>query len=327
MTHFYSRAQLPSSPSAAAASHLGCTCKHRKDGKECAACRARRLRQGSLGERSPLNPKGALRRGAQSVAAHRSSMPTLYHSMDGMTLGTSLGRLGRRTPGAGPSMGRPREIATPPSVRYKKILGFNINTAHCSCIKRLHSEMRSAKLMSKLYTKCGKDPKNKTGTAIEICHDKELKKLGVKAQTAGSTSSSGKVQINKSPGACGPIVDHATKIHEDVHATTTKSLQKLHGKNTPAFDAAWNDAKNWVADEVKAYRAEIPFYRAAIAHLKSICKKKRKGSGGHTGALVGGSVGGLAGILGGSLLANPFSAALGGLLGATAGAGLGSLFD
>lgn len=354
MSHFYRRSHVALSPATTTSSETApsttvlaaptrnkCACGGGKDGKpcQCATCKARRRRRRKSAKRSLA--KRSLRRSAPESRSSTTT-PGGHHRLAGLSLvdpGNRHRSAASRAAKSGPGL-KPSRIATSPAAgpralvrrkpleRRKKILGFNVNKSHCSCIKRLESERDWAVLMSKLYAKCGKDPKNKTSHDVEACHGAETKKLGLATSTAGSTSSTGKVTIKKSKGPCGPIVDHATKIHEAVHAKTTKQLQKLHGKKTAAFNKAWNDGPGWAADEVKAYGAEVPFYQAAINHLKTLCQKQPAAQGGgHTGAVVGGLLGALGGAIGGFFLGGPVGAILGGLLGAAGGAGLGSLFD
>lgn len=206
--------------------------------------------------------------------------------------------------------------------RQKRILGLNVTKSQCDCLKEIPGQIKWAQLAASVYDRCGKDPKNKTGTDVESCFDADMKKRGIKTSVAGTTSASGKVKINKTKGTCGRLWDHATKLHEKVHAGTQRQMVKTLGKNTPAFNAAWNKARNWGDDEVKAYGAEIPFYQAVAAHLRTICQK----GGDHGGALLGGIAGATLGA-GIGAFGGPIGALVGGAIGALGGALLGSLFD
>jgi hypothetical protein len=71
---------------------------------------------------------------------------------------------------------------------------------------------------------------------------------------------------------CQPILTRATEIHEGVHQATTLAMQKKYGAGTPIFQREWHEAKNWIADEVKAYGAEARFLGEVLAALKTVCK-------------------------------------------------------
>jgi hypothetical protein len=157
------------------------------------------------------------------------------------------------------------------ATRAKVINGVDVTKGHCGCVKELTDQIAWGKSMAKLYGGCGKDPKLKTGTDIESCVEADLKKRGISTTVAGTTAPSGAVAVKKTPGPCGLLVDRGTEIHEGVHSATQKALEKKFGKGTPAFNAAWDEAKSWAMDEVNAYNAEIPFYADVTAYLKTIC--------------------------------------------------------
>ena len=48
-----------------------------------------------------------------------------------------------------------------------------------------------------------------------------------------------------------------TEIHESVHSHHVAVLQKTFGRGPPGFKAAFNDAQDWVRDEINARKAEI----------------------------------------------------------------------
>jgi hypothetical protein len=69
-----------------------------------------------------------------------------------------------------------------------------------------------------------------------------------------------------------PIIHHSDVIHENVHDHRRGELTAVHGRNTPGYKAAWNDAKDYVPDEIKARRAEIAFLTKVLAALKKLEK-------------------------------------------------------
>ncbi len=170
---------------------------------------------------------------------------------------------------------RARAGAGHAAARDKKIRGVEVNSAHCGCVSEIEDASDWAKFMSKLYSDCGKNPKLKTGSDIEACVQGELTKKGISTTVAGTTSSTGTVTVAPTAGVCGPILDRGTEIHEGVHSATQKSLEKKYGKGTPAFHAAWDNAKNWAMDDANAYAAEVPFYSEVLTYLKALCAVKK----------------------------------------------------
>lgn len=205
-----------------------------------------------------------------------------------------------------------------PAEHEKKIAGLDVTKSHCSCLSEISEAVNWSQLQIKLYGDCGKDPKNKTGDDVEKCNDAELAKRGISTTVAGTTSESGAVSVKKSAGACGPIHDKGTELHEAVHKGYQQALAKAYGKGTPAFTAHWDNAKEWATDEVNAYSAELTFFQAVGAHLQSLCR----GFSG-SGALGGGLIGGLAGAGLGFAVGGPIGALVGGLLGGAGGLLLG----
>jgi len=142
-----------------------------------------------------------------------------------------------------------------------------------SCVKEVQDTIAETKFMAKLYADCGKDKKHKTGDDIEACITSSAAKLGLTLEVAGSTSSTGVVTVKAvAVDKCQPIITRNTEIHESVHQHHTKQLEKKHGKGTPAFDAAWNEAQDWVRDERGARAAEIKFLTKVLAALKKLEK-------------------------------------------------------
>lgn len=162
-------------------------------------------------------------------------------------------------------------IITPSGVIFK-VKGLNIDTSYCECKDKIKENIKWAQKMIEEYKKCGSNPSNKTGHDIEKCIETSLKNQGISTTVAGTTSPNGTVTIIPSRGKCGPIEDKATEIHEGVHRAHTLALQKKYGKGTEAFKKAWNDAKNWVKDEVNAYNSEKSFYIEVLKILEDICE-------------------------------------------------------
>lgn len=150
---------------------------------------------------------------------------------------------------------------------------FVSGATSASCVKEVQDTIAETKFMAKLYADCGKDKKHKTGDDVEACVTASAAKLGLTLEVAGSTSSSGVVTVKAvAVDKCQPIITRNTEIHESVHHHHTRQLEKKHGKGTPAFDAAWNEAQDWVRDELNARAAEIRFLTKVLAALKKLEK-------------------------------------------------------
>ena len=64
-----------------------------------------------------------------------------------------------------------------------------------------------------------------------------------------------------------PILTRNTEIHESVHAHHVADLKKQYGKG---YKAVFNDAGDWVRDEINARKAEIVFLTKVVAALKTL---------------------------------------------------------
>ena len=97
---------------------------------------------------------------------------------------------------------------------------------------------------------------------------KSLADQGYEVVTAGTTDSSGDIHVEDQEGPCGDLSMLATETHEKVHQKHTRELEKRHGKGTPEFESAWNDAKDWVQDELNAHQAD----QDVMNKFKAECK-------------------------------------------------------
>jgi hypothetical protein len=196
----------------------------------------------------------------------------------------------------------------------QEISGLKVNKSFCSCAAEIPKKIEWAEFMAKIYTDCGKDPSNKTGHDIVNCKNAELAKRGIVTTVGGTTSSTGAVTVKPVAGTCGPIWEKSTAIHEGAHHAHQQALEAAFGKGTSAFDAHWNNAPDWAADEANAYKTQIPFYQAVLLYLNSIC-------GGHQGFSGWWALGGgLAGLGLGALIGSIF-----GPVGTFVGMGIGAL--
>lgn len=80
-------------------------------------------------------------------------------------------------------------------------------------------------------------------------------------ETAGTTSSSGVVEIKPDPN---PFTREGTRRHEAVHKQSRDALAAQYGEDTPAFNEHWLNPQRWAADEVNAYSAGISYLQDVI---------------------------------------------------------------
>jgi Domain of unknown function (DUF4150) len=96
-----------------------------------------------------------------------------------------------------------------------------------------------------------------TGPEITVAVNRALSQLGP-VIIGGATDPSGQIHIADPPaGPCQELDRRAVEAHEKVHQERAQQLVQQHGggPGTPAFDQAWIDPHDWVADELKAHTA------------------------------------------------------------------------
>jgi len=114
------------------------------------------------------------------------------------------------------------------------------------------------------YEKYG--PTAKTVNELENNVDKTLSKKWGEIEVAGTTNSSGNVEIKPDPN---PYTREATRRHENVHRQTTMEGVAKYGKDTPAFKKWWYNPQRWASDEVKAYSAGISYLEEVLRTTKN----------------------------------------------------------
>jgi hypothetical protein len=135
-------------------------------------------------------------------------------------------------------------------------------------VKAVEDEMAEAKFFMKEYAAAGAQPGVKTGAQVEKAVQDSLAKQGMGVSVAGTTSSSGKITITATTMTkVQPILTRNTEIHESVHAHHVADLKKQYGKG---YKAVFNDAGDWVRDEINARKAEIVFLTKVVAALKTL---------------------------------------------------------
>jgi RHS repeat-associated protein len=112
------------------------------------------------------------------------------------------------------------------------------------------------------YEKFGPGAKSVEGLEQDVT--KTLEKKYGEIGTAGSTNSSGKVEIKPDPN---PYTREATTRHERVHQQTVVAGIAKYGKDTPAFKQWFYNPQNWAKDEVKAYSAGIAYLEQSLRKM------------------------------------------------------------
>jgi len=105
----------------------------------------------------------------------------------------------------------------------------------------------------------------RTVEELEEKVDAFLKRKYGEIEVAGTTNSSGDVVINDDPN---PYTKEATRRHEEVHRRTVLGGIERYGRDTPEYNSWFNNPRNWAADEVKAYSAEIKYMRQTLRQLR-----------------------------------------------------------
>ena len=140
-----------------------------------------------------------------------------------------------------------------------------------SCVKEVQDEIGEAKFFINEYAAAGALTGVKTGGQVEKAVEASLAKQGFGVSVAGTTSATGAITITATKMTkVQPIMTRNTEIHESVHAHHVADLQKQFGKGTAAYKAAFNDAQDWVKDEINARKAEIAFLTKVVAALKKL---------------------------------------------------------
>jgi RHS repeat-associated protein len=114
------------------------------------------------------------------------------------------------------------------------------------------------------YRKFGRTAKTVEELEAEVT--KSLEEKWGKTEVAGTTNSSGEVEIKPDPD---PYTREATKRHEDVHRKTTESGIAKYGRNTAAFYQWWYNPQRWATDEVNAYSAGIAYLEQALRQMNT----------------------------------------------------------
>lgn len=154
----------------------------------------------------------------------------------------------------------------------KKSKMLDIDRSHCACKPKLQQEIAESQQFMQVYQNCGAKSTVTTGDQVESCVKNHFTNQGVTLSTAGTTSSSGRIRVNPQPGPCGKLLEKHTLAHEQIHSVHTEELKQKHGRRGRAFDAAFNDAKDWAADEVNSRRSDIAVARWMIKVLDKSCQ-------------------------------------------------------
>jgi hypothetical protein len=114
------------------------------------------------------------------------------------------------------------------------------------------------------YRKFG--PTAKSVKELEDKVTKYLEKKYGKIETAGTTDSSGNIEMKFDPD---PYTREATARHEGVHHQTILSGIALYGKGTDAYNAWYLDPQRWAEDEAKAYSAGIAYLEESLSEMNA----------------------------------------------------------
>jgi hypothetical protein len=153
------------------------------------------------------------------------------------------------------------------SVNKNNIL--DVDQRFCGCEPRLENEIKSADAFIAAYSACGADTANKTGKDIEACVSRSF---GGGISVLASTASSGAITANcQRTGPCAELLCRIDLAHEQIHSVHTGDLKTQAGGDSKAFDKAFNDATDWVADEIDARNTDKSLAKWALKVLEQTC--------------------------------------------------------
>lgn len=162
------------------------------------------------------------------------------------------------------------ELATSAENLKKEFSGktfLDIDASFCGCEPALNAEIKTADEFIGHYKACGADPANKTGEQIETCVSAKVGGVKVLA----STSSTGQITANcERTGPCAQLLCRIDLAHEQIHSVHTGELKQQHGSGA-AFNAAFNDAPDWVADEIDSRNTDKSLAKWALKVLERTC--------------------------------------------------------
>jgi hypothetical protein len=152
------------------------------------------------------------------------------------------------------------------SVTRKNIL--DVDERFCGCEEQLKNEIKSADSFIANYSACGTDKANKTGRDIEACVSKRVGPVKVLASTASTGAITADCQRT---GPCAALLCRIDLAHEQIHSVHTGDLkQQAHG-DAKAFNTAFNDATDWVADEIDSRNTDKSLANWALKVLERTC--------------------------------------------------------
>lgn len=135
----------------------------------------------------------------------------------------------------------------------------------------VREEIAMQRLFISEYAAALNNPAVKTIADTDRAVIAAMGKQGVSTSRAGSTSSSGRITIVAQPMTkVQPILTRSTQIHEGVHNHRRGELKKRFGKDIAKYEAAWDDAKDYVPDEIKARNTEIAFLKKVLVALNQL---------------------------------------------------------
>lgn len=138
------------------------------------------------------------------------------------------------------------------------------------CEEEAGDAIANSRMIQHEYFAASRNPKVKTGEDVKRYVREALMAKGWELKTVGTTDRRGNTTAERPPGPCGELQQQATQKHEDVHAATSKKLEAQHGVDTPAFNAAWDNGKEWALDECDAHQADIDY----LKQFKKECDEK-----------------------------------------------------
>jgi Domain of unknown function (DUF4157) len=149
---------------------------------------------------------------------------------------------------------------------------LDVDLRFCQCRSRLQREVERAAFIVSQYQICGSAPNVRFGPDVDKCVLNRLIARGEHPRVAGSTDpKTREFFINPAPGPCGPLVDHITRAHEQIHSVRIGDLRQVYRGQPGEFNREFFNPANWVRNEIEARNTDTAVAQWAMGILDRIC--------------------------------------------------------
>lgn len=159
--------------------------------------------------------------------------------------------------------------------------GFPIDNRYCFCDTQIEKELAWVNRMTDIYRECKREvPRDGDAADAVACKEQKLSELGIETESIGSVAGANDVRVDERPGPCGPILQFGVSVHEEVHrnymsrgepAVTRVTNRKHPKKQKEPREMSEISARDYAANEIKAYTHEARFLEHTLKALKKRC--------------------------------------------------------